>query len=282
MKQPTVDLTDFLSPPGDTIQEILDERGMKQTELAARMGRPREKINDVIKGREPVTIATAMQLEKVLGIPALFWMNREAQYRRELYALEEANRLTCELTWLANFPIKDLIRLGYLPSTGKKTVLVSQLLRFFGVASKAQWECFYGVHSESQALSASKPPHPDVYKFAVWLRIAEIQNERMSLPPFSKALFRQVLSEVRKLAVPESATPKEQLQALCSRAGASVVFVPSLAGLSLRGAVSWYRRRPQILLLNQYKNQHQFWSGFFDAAEHVLNQKNIKYTIRLT
>lgn len=62
----------LLSPPGDTIQEHIDFIGMSQVELAERMGRPKEKINDIIKGREPITTATAFQLEKVLGIPSSF------------------------------------------------------------------------------------------------------------------------------------------------------------------------------------------------------------------
>ena len=52
----------LLSPPGDTIQEHIDFIGMSQAELAERMGRPREKINDLIKGREPITTVTAFQL----------------------------------------------------------------------------------------------------------------------------------------------------------------------------------------------------------------------------
>jgi plasmid maintenance system antidote protein VapI len=34
----------LISPPGDTLQEHLDYIGMKQNELAERMGRPKEKI----------------------------------------------------------------------------------------------------------------------------------------------------------------------------------------------------------------------------------------------
>lgn len=83
----------LLSPPGDTIQEHIDFIGMSQAELAERMGRPKEKINDIIKGREPITTATAFQLEKVLGIPASFWLNRENTYRKELYELQQQEEI---------------------------------------------------------------------------------------------------------------------------------------------------------------------------------------------
>ncbi|GBF80031.1 hypothetical protein AsFPU1_1432 [Aphanothece sacrum FPU1] len=33
---------DYVSPPGETIKDILEERGMTQVELAERMGRPKK------------------------------------------------------------------------------------------------------------------------------------------------------------------------------------------------------------------------------------------------
>jgi plasmid maintenance system antidote protein VapI len=35
---------DFISPPGETLAEILEERNMSQSELAQRMGRPKKTI----------------------------------------------------------------------------------------------------------------------------------------------------------------------------------------------------------------------------------------------
>src|SRR6267154_1328950 len=92
-----------LSPPGDTIQETIDAIGMSQTELAERMGRPKEKVNDIIKGREPISTATAFQLEKVLGIPAGFWINRENEYRKMLFELEQQEFLEQCKEWLQEF-----------------------------------------------------------------------------------------------------------------------------------------------------------------------------------
>ena len=79
---------ELLSPPGDTIQETIDTIGMSQAELAERIGRPKEKLNDIIKGREPITLKTAILLERVLGIPVTFWMARENEYRMELAKID--------------------------------------------------------------------------------------------------------------------------------------------------------------------------------------------------
>src|SRR5882724_11373414 len=63
---------DSVSAPGETLEEILEMRGMSQAELADRTGRPRKTINEIIRGKAAITAETALQLEKVLGIPQHF------------------------------------------------------------------------------------------------------------------------------------------------------------------------------------------------------------------
>ena len=89
MKQEQNINRELLSPPGDTIQETIETINMSQAELALRMGRPKEKLNQLISGKEPLTRKTALQLERVLGIPVNFWINRENAYREELMRIEQ-------------------------------------------------------------------------------------------------------------------------------------------------------------------------------------------------
>ena len=74
-------MPDNVSPPGDTLLETIETLGISQSELAERMGRPKKTINEIIKGKTAVTPDTALQLERVLGVPASFWNNRVRQYR---------------------------------------------------------------------------------------------------------------------------------------------------------------------------------------------------------
>ena len=75
---------DFVTPPGETLEEILEVIGMSQVDLARRMGRPTKTINEIIKGKTGITPETALQLELVLDTPARFWINREKRYRESL------------------------------------------------------------------------------------------------------------------------------------------------------------------------------------------------------
>lgn len=88
---------DEVSPPGETLLEVLEERGITQAELAERTGRPRKTSNEIVKGKTAITPETALQLELVLGVPASFWNARETQYREFLAMRDEAARFEGEL-----------------------------------------------------------------------------------------------------------------------------------------------------------------------------------------
>ena len=75
---------DWISAPGETIEDLLEERSWPQAELADRTGFTRKHVNDLVKGRAPITPDAAFRLEAVFGAPASFWLAREAQYRESL------------------------------------------------------------------------------------------------------------------------------------------------------------------------------------------------------
>src|ERR1700743_769090 len=133
MSQVTNDERELLSKPGDTILETLEHLKMTQSELADRMGKTAPKINDIISAKEPITIATALQLEKVLGIDASFWMNREALYRERLARIEEAEQYETRIEWVKGLPYKLLYDIGYIKAIKPSAEMVAELLGFFGV-----------------------------------------------------------------------------------------------------------------------------------------------------
>jgi addiction module HigA family antidote len=72
------------SPPGDTIQDMMDEWGFTTEELARRLGYPKDHVEHLINGRVPLTENMAEALERVLGSTKEFWLNRERIYRENM------------------------------------------------------------------------------------------------------------------------------------------------------------------------------------------------------
>ena len=83
--------TFIATPPGATIKEQLNDRGMSQKEFSARMDMSEKHISRLINGDVQLTPEVAVRLETVLGVPAKFWSNLETIYREKLVRVETEN-----------------------------------------------------------------------------------------------------------------------------------------------------------------------------------------------
>lgn len=260
-----------LSPPGDDIQETIDAIGMSQKELAERMDRPKEKINSLIKGNEPLTMTTAIGLERVLGIPKSFWLNREREYREQLADIEAEEFLEKCKTWLKPFPIREMKKLGWLSNTQDKNQLSDELLKFFGVANPERWNHIYVQEKEvAVAFRASLAHTSSPEALSVWLRKGQLEAQKVRLPEFNKTKFRTALKEARQIAFKQPQDFAEQLKDLCASCGVHLVVTPKLPKAAISGATKWEGDNPLIQLSDRYKTNDRFWFTFFHEAGHIL------------
>lgn len=72
---------DVAIAPGATLADEIEARGLSQAELARRMGRPVQVVNEIVRGKKAITAETALGLEDVLGVAAHFWLRLEADYQ---------------------------------------------------------------------------------------------------------------------------------------------------------------------------------------------------------
>lgn len=76
---------DFIAvPPGATIEEQLNDRGMTLKEFAASMEISQEEAKGLIAGAAPLTEELSLKLQAVFGVPASFWNNLEKIYRGKI------------------------------------------------------------------------------------------------------------------------------------------------------------------------------------------------------
>ena len=61
-------------------EEFLGPLGISRSEFAARIGVPTSRLTDIVRGKRPVTPDTALRLERVLGMPADFWLGLQQDW----------------------------------------------------------------------------------------------------------------------------------------------------------------------------------------------------------
>ena len=261
---------DHTSAPGETLAELLETHGMTQAQLAARTGRPKQHINEIIAGKAAITHDMAIQLERSLGVPAAFWNNREARYREQLARGAEHERLSSQIAWLREFPLKEMFHWGWLRPVEDKVEQVRELLNFFGVASPEQWRDIWG--SRQFAYRKSEAFASRMGALSAWLRRGELAAREIPCQPYDETRFRSSFEKLRQLSC--SGDPKEfvpQMTRICAEAGVAVVFVPELTGCRASGVTQWLTPEKALIQLSlRHKSDDHLWFTFFHEAGHIV------------
>ncbi|MHB1461719.1 MAG: HigA family addiction module antitoxin [Armatimonadota bacterium] len=259
---------DHLVTPGDVIQDHLDSLGMKQIELADRLGMTVITINEIINGKSPITHETSIKLERVLGRPSHYWNNLESQYQDDKIRILEQQRLEESLDWLNRVPVSEMVNLGWVRKFTDKSQQLDEILCFYGVSSPEQWRNVWLKHQVAFRHTSRYAACAEI--ISAWLRRGEILTHQISCGLYDSKQFQTILVSLRQLTSEPIERLVTQLQTLCLSAGVVVVFVPELQVTGVFGATRWIGDRPTIQLSLRYKSNDHLWFTFYHEAAHIL------------
>lgn len=267
--------SDCVSAPGETLAEILCERGMSQVELATRMGRPVKTINEIVKGKTAITADSALQLETVLGTPADFWNRRESRYQDYRARVAAGERMRSQIAWLEVLPLSLMRKRRLISGTRDKVQQVAECLAFFGVASADEWAEVYAKPQAALCACQAKPL--DIAALSVWMRLGELEAARVPTGNYEKDAFLQVLDEFKESSGSGLQPSWPRLVAACATVGVAVVCVPTFVGIHATGLTRWLRKDLGLIQLGSddlldSKVRHAF---FHEAAHIVLHGKKL-------
>ena len=101
---------DYAVPPGHTLKETLESRGISQAQLSDITGISEKTISLIVHGKAPLSMKTAIRLQAALGIQASFWNRLELAWKE---AKQERGRVAgVFLQAAAGVPVSELRRSG--------------------------------------------------------------------------------------------------------------------------------------------------------------------------
>jgi HTH-type transcriptional regulator / antitoxin HigA len=270
---------DWVSPPGETILDLIEERGWTQAELAVRLGYTEKHVSQLVNGKVPLSQDAAMRLERVLGSSAGFWLEREAKYREHCARIDAAATHARWVEWLEELPLTELMAVGAIDKqridAKHRPALVEACLRFFGVASPDEWRAHYG--GMQVAFRRTRAEQSDIGAISAWLRLGERQAEALDGPKYDKTAFQQALHTIRALTVEPPAVFEPQMRALLHDAGVAFVLVPAIPRAHVSGVARWLSPTRALIQLSLYgKTNDRLWFTFFHEAAHILLHANTK------
>ncbi|MGB5750051.1 MAG: HigA family addiction module antitoxin [Desulfobacterales bacterium] len=265
--------SDLPIPPGEYLEEVIEELGMTKDELAKRMNRPAPKLSAIFKGEKAITPDTALQLEIVVGIPAHIWTGLEAEYRLTLAKKQEEqeqNRLKEETYLVTKFQYAELVKFGVVPKRTRPTEKVLELKKFFGVTSLKTVPNLRRYQVAFRAGKKKRSPEA----IAAWLRVGELQALKRPCRSFSRDKLIDALKIIRGMT---RQTPDQfisGLHDLLAECGVALVILPHLPQTYANGATFWLGRDKAVMMMTiRYSWADIFWFTLFHEIGHLLKHK---------
>lgn len=249
-------------PPGEFLKDELEARGWSQTELAEIMDRPVRLINEIIAGKKAITPETATQLGASLGTGAELWMNLEGQYQLSRVRTSDG-QVARRARLYERFPVREMIRRGWIESSRNIEVLEQQFREFFDLRDLDDEVVF--SHAPKKSPGGEAPSRLQL----AWLYRAKRLAAQADVPPYSSQQLRKALPDLAALM--SAAEEARQVSGVLAECGVRFVVVESIPGAKLDGACFWLAAaQPVIALSLRLDRIDNFWFVLRHEIEHVL------------
>ena len=240
---------------------------MSQADLARRMGRPSQAINEIAHGKKAITPETAIQLEKVTGVPAHVWTGLEEEYRLILAQEEEEELLKREAELVDVNLFRSMAKLGWVSTARLPVDKARELCNYFGVASLA---FLRDAKHSGYAFRVANREGASSLALAAWLRKAELSARSIETEPYDASGFMRALTDLRSFTLLPPSDWQSALRERLASVGVALVVQPHLPKTFANGATFWTSPEKAVVVLSLRGSWADiFWFTLFHELGHV-------------
>lgn len=258
--------------PGETIADILDERGITQTELASQTGVSPAYVSKVIAGKKDISAKFAFALEYALGVPKSFWLNLQANYQAELMELNESETITDEereARKSLNDIVKYLRQRGKMPvreSIDESIISLRKALKFSNIANLKEV-----VPEGAFRMASNMTVNP--YVLGAWIRMCQLAGNGNSIATvFDISQVDKLIDEIKKIMTDKKSDIQTDLRTVMARYGIDFSVVRNFRGAPVHGYLSLKSDGVyQMVVTIRGAFADIFWFSLFHEIGHIVN-----------
>lgn len=247
--------------PGSVIKEELERRGWEQRDLAFILGRHPSEVSGLVAGTKPINPEIAQGLATALGNTAEYWLALEAGYR--LTKVEHDNAGVIQrLRLYENYPIKDMIKRGWIEPSADMNLLEERICNFLGIESVEEPPAINFAARKSAPTTATTPA-----QIAWMMRVRQMAGYVPAVK-FTDRRCNEALEQLRPLL----RDPEEvrHVPRILSESGIRFVLIEALPATRIDGVCTWLdRNSPVIGLSLRLDRIDGFWHTLLHEMHHV-------------
>lgn len=248
--------------PGVFLEEELEARGWSQIDLAEIISKSPTDINLIIKGKRSITPETAIAFGDAFGTGAELWMNLESQY--QLSQAEYKQDVSLKAKLYDKYPVREMIKRGWIESSVNIDVLVSRFLEFFEIPTLDDIPDFNYAGKKGTSYKEKNEPVQDAWLF----RSRQLAKASMPENKFTKARLNKCYEKLR-LLVHESEEIRH-IPKLMSETGIRLIIVEAMPKTKIDGATYWLDENSPVIVMSLFYDRiDNFWFTLMHELSHV-------------
>ena len=262
----------WVSPPGDTILDLLSDRGLSISDFDNHKKDVSLDIERLLSGEMEIDDAVAKELASFFSTSKTFWINRDIQYRANDSAFVNQIDSITPIKWLSGFPVSEMIKMGWINADKSVSSRFKACLDFFGVSSIEDWDIQY-KNKISTVLFKTSGTFEDKHRSTItWLRYGEICAEETVSEPWNADLLKNIIPRLLSLTRERcihSAIQKAKV--ICSLCGVALIVAETPKNCHASGATFVTSNGKAVLMLSgRFRSDDHLWFSFFHEIGHLL------------
>ena len=263
---------EFIIHPGETLIEILEDRGMSQRELAVRTGVTEPHISSIVNCQKAISVSFAKKMEYALGIDAGFWINLQANYDKELADFEEFNEISgeeLEILKALNSIIEHFKQIGFLEPEVHGPMLVIQLRKLLNISNLIR----IPEISQTGAYRLATATNVDPYVLFTWLRMCDLITDNQQIEQVLDIdKLKKKVPLIKELMLEDVAKVQFRLKSYLAECGIKFFIVKHFRGAPVQGVIKKNNEGTlSLLMTTRRKFADIFWFTLFHEIGHIIN-----------
>jgi HTH-type transcriptional regulator/antitoxin HigA len=251
-----------LPSPADVVRSAMQERGWSQSDLAYVLGVKSAAVNPILSGKRGISPEMAKALASAFNMPAETFALAQAEWELR-HASDPDPGVIARARVQAEYPLREMMKRGWVGEESTGAELEAQLCRFFNVASLAD------VPHLAHAAKKTEYSHIPAPQLAWLFRVRQIARE-MPTPPYSQAPLASAVEQMNEMR----GNPEEirLIPRMLHEVGVRFVIVEGLPGSKIDGVCFWLdRQSPVIGMSMRFDRIDNFWFVLRHECSHVLH-----------
>lgn len=260
---------DYLIHPGETLAEILEEKGYSQQELAIRTGVTPKHISNVINGKSNITSEFAINLALALDGDHSFWINLQANYDYEKYIFQQIDSITNDEKKIGSEiknAVEEIEQTRLSKDENDSILELRQILDINNLTAINNLN--YGYYRKRPDISTNQTI------MFVWQYLCEKAVEDQNVDKLDTKRLKSRLPNIKDIMHEDDEKQFSLIQSELNSCGIKFIVNKHVKKAPIHGlTVKTKKGNPMIALTTREKFHDVFWFTLFHEIAHILNDE---------